>query len=131
MTHLFINTNLLHNCWFYTRAAWFVKHDTWYQNWTKTKEHLLNHYGLNYACCELFTGRNIGFDMNFFHIYIYIYIYTKIPTHIHKHKYKYISKSVDVSNIHTHIHIYICISKSVNVYTRYVLTKHRNNMNIG
>ena len=86
MTHLFINTNLLHNCWFYTRAAWFVEHDTWYQKSTKIKRHLLSNYLLEYVYCELFTE---GFEMNVFHIYIYIYIH---------------------------------ISKSVDIYTRYVLT---------
>jgi len=43
----------------------------------------------------------MGFGMNFFDVY------TKIPTHIYIHKY---------------IYIFIYISKSVDVYTRYVLT---------
>ena len=42
-----------------------------YQNWTKIKENLLNNYRLNYAYCELFTGRNMGFEKDFF-IYIFV-----------------------------------------------------------
>jgi len=63
----------------------------------------------------------MGFGINF-HIYKkYLHIYTYISI--------YISKSVDVYNIHT-IYIYVCMSNSVYVYTIYVSTEYRNDMNI-
>jgi len=80
-------------------------------NRTKTKEHLLNSCGLNCACCELFTGRNVDFVMNFF-IYIYIYKHLYIYTYINI----YISKSVDIYNLHTHLHIYIYFKVCICIY---------------
>jgi hypothetical protein len=70
ITHLFLNANSVYNCWCYTRVACSVEHNTWYQNCTKSKGHLLSNYLLLFAHCELFTEGNGFWDG----LYIYMYI---------------------------------------------------------
>jgi len=68
ITHLFLNANSLYNCWFYTHVACFVEHNTWYQNCTKIKGHLLSKYLLHYAHCELFTEGSGFWDGHYIYI---------------------------------------------------------------
>ena len=84
--HLFINANSLYNCWFYTSVGCFVKHNTLYQISTEIKGHLLNSYIFKHAYRELFREGNMGFEMDFFHIYmcVCIYIYICVCIYIRK-----------------------------------------------
>ena len=83
--HLFLNANSLYNCWFYTGVAWFVEHNTWYQNCSKCKVHLLSNM-TTWGKYEY--GKLLQLIIELIHFRLFSYIY-RIISNITWRKYEY------------------------------------------